>query len=58
MQTNKRIALCGFLLGFLMFTTGCVVAPGYREGYYDRDHGRYWHEGGWHDCHEHAEFCR
>ncbi|HTX04314.1 MAG TPA: hypothetical protein VMD06_00715 [Steroidobacteraceae bacterium] len=22
----------------------------YREGYYDRDHNRYWHDNAWHQC--------
>jgi hypothetical protein len=36
--------------------SGCVVRPP-REGYYDRDHHRYYHEGHWHDCVEHDEHC-
>jgi hypothetical protein len=39
--------------------SACVVEqPRYHEGYWDRDHARYWHEGGWHPCSEHAENCR
>jgi hypothetical protein len=40
--------------------SGCVVATpgGYREGYYDRDHHRYYHEREWHDCGEHDDHCR
>jgi hypothetical protein len=22
----------------------------YRDGYYDRDHDRYWHDHAWHPC--------
>ena len=28
-----------------------------REGYYDRDHHRYYHERGWHECAEHDRWC-
>jgi hypothetical protein len=49
------------LTALVMCVSGCVVrdrevvrdpgyAQGYREGYYDRDHNRYWHEKAWHDC--------
>ena len=37
-----------FLLGLLMLMPGCVVEP--REGYYDHEHHRWWHEHGWHEC--------
>ncbi len=46
----------GFILGLILFASACVVAP--REGQYDRDHHRYYHERGWHDCSEHSENCR
>ena len=51
-------AKAGVLLGliFVAFTSGCVVEP--HEGYYDRDHHRYWHENGWHDCGERDDHCR
>jgi hypothetical protein len=45
------------LLGLLSFTTGCIVAQP-REGYYDRDHHRYYHERTWHQCRDHDEYCR
>jgi len=51
-----RIAMTSFLLGLLALTSACVVAP--REGYYDRDHNRYYHENGWHACGEHNDSCR
>ena len=49
------------LLGALMVTTsllasGCVVEP--REGFYDRDHHRWWHEHAWRECGEGEEHCR
>jgi hypothetical protein len=49
-----------FLAGLVVLASACVVAPreGYREGYYDRDHHRYYHENTWHDCTERDEHCR
>lgn len=58
-----RFALSGLLVTLMTFTSGCVVAPehgyheGYREGYYDREHHRWWHEHQWHECVEHDEHC-
>jgi hypothetical protein len=48
-------------------SSGCVIherggsearEEGYREGYYDREHNRYYHEHSWHDCLEHDPYCR
>ncbi|HEX4241894.1 MAG TPA: hypothetical protein VHZ53_10815 [Steroidobacteraceae bacterium] len=44
-------------LALVVFATGCVVAEP-REGYYDHDHHRYYHEHTWHECTEHDNFCR
>jgi hypothetical protein len=44
------------LLGLILLTPGCVVEP--REGYYDRDHNRWYHEHGWQECAERDEHCR
>jgi hypothetical protein len=52
----QRIAKGGFLLGLIGLVMGCVVAP--NEGYYDRDHHRYYHERSWHDCGDHDDHCR
>jgi hypothetical protein len=57
MNNSKSIAKGSFLLGLVMFATGCVVATP-REGYYDHDHHRYYHENTWHDCGERDEHCR
>ena len=50
------------MLGLIALSTACVVAEprgGYHEGYYDRDHHRYYHENGWRDCGgERDEHCR
>jgi hypothetical protein len=49
-----------FLLGLIALATGCIVAEPrhYDDGYYDRDHHRYWHENRWHDCGDHSDYCR
>jgi hypothetical protein len=44
------------LLGLTLLTSGCVVEP--REGFYDRDHHRWYHEHAWRDCGERDEHCR
>jgi len=44
------------LLGLILVVPGCVVEP--REGFYDRDHHRWWHEHGWRDCGDREEHCR
>lgn len=56
MTNAKRIAKSTFLLGLIGFVLGCVVAP--NEGYYDRDHHRYYHESGWHECANGDQHCR
>lgn len=51
------IALLGLtLLASTLLAAGCVVEP--REGFYDRDHHRWYHEHQWRDCGEHDEHCR
>ncbi len=54
-KNTQRIANSIFLLGLMALVTGCLVGP--REGYYDSDHHRYYHENGWHDCGERDEHC-
>jgi len=66
--TLIRIALASLLLASVSLTSGCVVrttdhdhdrySQGYREGYYDREHHRWWHEHEWRECMEHDEHCR
>jgi hypothetical protein len=65
MQKSNSLIRGALLMGLLVASSGCVVATpdrghheNYREGYYDRDHHRYWHERGWHDCVERDEHCR
>jgi hypothetical protein len=50
------------LMGLMLFAPGCVVhtdgyAEGYHEGYWDREHNRWWHDNGWHDCVENDVHC-
>ena len=45
------------LLGAVMFAPGCVIAEP-RDGYYDHEHHRYYHEHGWRECREEDEHCR
>jgi hypothetical protein len=56
MTISKPIIRASFLLlALMLFASGCVVEP--REGFYDRDHHRWWHEHAWHDCVEHDMHC-
>ena len=55
MKNTKRIATSTFLLGLIGLVVGCMVGP--REGFYDSDHHRYYHENGWHDCADRDEHC-
>jgi hypothetical protein len=43
------------LLASTLLASGCVVEP--REGFYDRDHHRWYHEHQWHECGDHDEHC-
>ena len=57
MVISKPIARTVLLLmGFVLLAQGCVVAP--REGFYDRDHHRWWHENRWQDCGDRDDHCR
>jgi hypothetical protein len=59
-MTNAQGLIRGsFLVGLIAFASACVVAEP-REGFYDRDHHRYYREHTWHECteHEHSEYCR
>ncbi|HWW33584.1 MAG TPA: hypothetical protein VNY70_09465 [Steroidobacteraceae bacterium] len=58
MTVNKPIAPTILaLLGLLLLVPGCVVVEP-REGFYDRDHHRWYHEHGWRDCGDRDEHCR
>jgi hypothetical protein len=64
----SRLTLGSSLLfGCLSLLSACVVRTtehdsrgynqGYREGYYDRERHRWWHEHEWRECVEHDEHC-
>jgi hypothetical protein len=60
MTSTQSIFRAAIMLGLISLSTACVVAGpagGYHEGYYDRDHNRYYHENGWRDCGERDEHC-
>jgi hypothetical protein len=44
------------LLGLIFLMPGCAIEP--REGYYDNDHHRWYHEHAWQPCGDHDEHCR
>ena len=56
MIATIRIVIGTFLLGTMLLTSGCIVAP--REGYYDHEHHRWYHEHTWVTCGERDEHCR
>jgi hypothetical protein len=54
------IVKAAVLLSLYALTTvlaGCVVAEP-REGYYDHDHARYYHNHAWVDCGRDDSHCR
>lgn len=71
MKVSNRFSVPATLVftALVMGLSGCVThdrevvhdsgsyAQGYKEGYYDRDHHRYWSEAAWHDCVEHDVHC-
>jgi hypothetical protein len=61
MEDKKRTtARNGVLLGLLAFTvlSGCVVTERHDEGYWDREHSRYWHDHAWVACDHEDMHCR
>ena len=57
MTNIMTIAKSSVLLGLIGLALGCV-AVGPREGFYDGDHHRYYHENAWHACGENDPYCR
>jgi hypothetical protein len=56
MEISTRIGRAALLLlGLVMMVSGCVVEP--REGYWDRDHHRYYHSHGWVECGDRDDHC-
>lgn len=61
MENKKRTATTSnLLLGLLTLTflSGCVVTERHDEGYYDREHSRYWHNHTWVTCDHEDMHCR
>ena len=54
MSIFSRITLF-LLFGMSLLASGCVVEP--REGYYDREHHRWYHEHVWRDCVDRDAHC-
>lgn len=65
MSAIRCIARGSCLFSLIALLGGCVIAPhggagyrhGYRDGYYDAPHHRYWHDNGWHDCRGRDPHC-
>jgi len=58
MSGSARVVLSSCLLAFaMMFVSGCVVEA-HPEGYWDRDHHRWWHNHTWVECGPADEHCR
>lgn len=61
MSALRYIARGSCLIALIALLAGCIIAPppggGYHEGYYDRDHHRWWHNHGWQDCGDHDSHC-
>ncbi len=57
MKDVKRIAIGSILVALVAgFTAGCIVGP--QEGYYDRDHHRYYYQHVRVACGDHDDNCR
>jgi hypothetical protein len=57
MLNAKPMVKGSVLLGLIVLASACVIAPreGYRDGYYDHENHRYYHEHRWHECTERDE---
>lgn len=67
MNKKTLLPLLALMGTVATLASGCVIAERdggsrhddqYREGYYDRDNHRYYHEHQWRDCEERDEHCR
>jgi hypothetical protein len=57
MKNKERIAHGSFLLALIAIASGCVVAEP-RDGYWDHEHNRWYHDHAWHECGDRDEHCR
>jgi hypothetical protein len=56
MAISKALLQALFLMmGFMFLAQGCVVEP--REGYWDHEHHRWYHNHAWVACEEHDAHC-
>ena len=55
-RSSLRVWKGGLIFALAVISSACIVAEP-REGYWDRDHGRFYHEHAWHDCGEHEDHC-
>lgn len=55
MRHIERSARGVLLLALMVLASACGEP---HEGFYDRDHHRWYHEHQWHDCAEHDVHCR
>ncbi|HTV98403.1 MAG TPA: hypothetical protein VME42_20600 [Steroidobacteraceae bacterium] len=54
MKNTKRLAKRGFLLSLIVLAAACGEP---HEGFYDREHHRWYHDHQWHECVEHDVHC-
>ena len=57
MKIKERIAQGSFLLALIEIASGCIVAEP-RDGYWDHQHNRWYHDHTWHECGDRDEHCR
>jgi hypothetical protein len=57
MKIEQRVARGSFLLALIAMASGCIVAEP-RDGYWDHDHNRWYHDHAWHQCGDRDEHCR
>ena len=57
MKNKERIAQGSFLLALAAIASGCIVAEP-RDGYWDHQHNRWYHDHTWHECGDRDEHCR
>jgi hypothetical protein len=57
-MTKTLSILKGSCWLFLVALASACVAEEPRDGFYDHEHQRYYHEHSWHDCGERDNYCR
>jgi hypothetical protein len=57
-MTKTQSILKGGCWLFLVALAAACVAEEPRDGFYDNEHQRYYHEHAWHDCGERDNYCR